>query len=372
MKNCPKVSVIIPVYNVQDYLRQCMESVVNQTLRDIEIICVDDQSTDNSLDILNEYAGRDPRIIVITQKNAGAGAARNNGLKLARGEYLSFLDSDDFFELDMLEKAYNACLIDDIDFVVFRSDKFNNDTKEYITQYHTIRNDLLPSGRVFSYKDIKRDIFKVFVGWAWDKLYRREFVLENNLYFQEQRTTNDLLFVFSALVKAKKITVLEDVLAHHRISLNSSLSNTREKSWQCFYNALLALRDELQASGIYEEIEQSYINYALHFSLWNLNTLSGSVYQMLYNALRIEYFNELGITKHGADYFWNKGEYEQYLRIMRNEANSSHPRKKIPGLQKISALINSLRNNGLKYTIYKVKHYLAMKYSNKTRKSQEA
>lgn len=368
----PKVSVIMPVYNVENYLRQCLDSVINQTLRDIEIICIDDQSTDGSLGILKDYAAIDPRIRIITQKNAGAGAARNTGLKVAKGEYLSFLDSDDFFELDMLEKAYHACSTNNLDFVVFRSDKFDNDSKTYIPLYYSIRKDLLPDKKVFNYRDIPKDLFKVFVGWAWDKLYRREFVLENNLYFQEQRTTNDLLFVFSALVKAKKITVLEDVLAHHRISLNSSLSNTREKSWQCFYNALLALRDELQASGIYEEIEQSYINYALHFSLWNLNTLSGSVYQMLYNALRIEYFNELGITKHGADYFWNKGEYEQYLRIMRNEANSSRPRKKIPGLQKISALINSLRNNGLKYTIYKVKHYLAMKYSNKTRKSQEA
>lgn len=91
-----KVSVILPVYNVSEYLRQCMDSIVGQTLKDIEIICVDDGSTDDSLEILKEYEAKDKRVKVIEQKNAGAGAARNNGLAIATGEYLSFLDSDDF------------------------------------------------------------------------------------------------------------------------------------------------------------------------------------------------------------------------------------------------------------------------------------
>ena len=98
-----KVSVILPVYNAGKYLHQCMDSIVNQTLKDIEIICVDDGSSDNSLEILRQYAEKDERVKVIAQANGGAGAARNNGLRAATGEYLSFLDSDDFFELDMLE-----------------------------------------------------------------------------------------------------------------------------------------------------------------------------------------------------------------------------------------------------------------------------
>ena len=100
-----KVSVIMPVYNVEKYLHQCMDSLVQQTLTDIEIICVDDGSTDNSLAILQEYAQRDSRIIVLQQKNSGAGVARNTGMKIVKGEYLAIVDSDDFFELDMLEKA---------------------------------------------------------------------------------------------------------------------------------------------------------------------------------------------------------------------------------------------------------------------------
>jgi glycosyltransferase involved in cell wall biosynthesis len=356
MKYNPSVSVIIPVYNVENYLHQCLDSVLNQTLSDIEIICVNDESTDSSLDILEEYAARDSRVKIITQKNAGAGAARNTGLRTATGEYLSFLDSDDFFELDMLEKAYSTCLSNKLDFVVFRSDIYNNDRNIFVPQYATIRTDLLPRKEIFSYRDIEKDIFKVFVGWAWDKLFRREFVISNNLLFQEQRTTNDLLFVFSALVKAKRIMVLDDVLAHHRTSLNSSLSRTREKSWRCFYNALLALRDELKASGIYEEVEQSYINYALHFSLWNLNTLTGSAYEKLYNSIKCEFFQELGIPKHGRNYFWNKGEYRQYLKIMKNKkvpaANNRKPQK----CNVVRALLRSIKNNGLKYALHKTKY----------------
>ena len=93
-----KVSVIIPVYNVEKYLRQNLESVANQTLKDIEIICVDDGSTDSSFEIVKEFAEKDSRFIAVSQENGGAGAARNNGLRRAKGKYLSFLDSDDFFD----------------------------------------------------------------------------------------------------------------------------------------------------------------------------------------------------------------------------------------------------------------------------------
>ena len=92
----PKISVIIPVYNVEKYLRECLDSLLNQTFKDIEIICVNDGSTDGSLNILNEYASKDSRFIIINQNNQGLSAARNNGLNVAKGDYVAFLDSDDY------------------------------------------------------------------------------------------------------------------------------------------------------------------------------------------------------------------------------------------------------------------------------------
>ena len=141
MSNNLKVSVIIPVYNVEQYLNQCLDSVINQTLKDIEIICVDDGSTDNSFKMLEEYAQKDNRIKVIHQKNKGAAAARNEGLYIAQGKYLSFLDSDDFFEIDMLEQMYNCAEKYNTDIVVCKSKVISNGI---IKDNTNIKDFLLP------------------------------------------------------------------------------------------------------------------------------------------------------------------------------------------------------------------------------------
>ena len=313
----PIVSVIMPVYNGETYLRQCLDSVVNQTLKEIEIICVDDGSSDRSVEILKEYAAKDERVMVLQQANAGAGAARNNGLSKASGKYLSFLDSDDFFETDMLEKAVEKIAADRADFVVFRCDHYLNDTNTFKKAAYTLKKQTLPPYMPFNFRQITDNVFKAFVGWAWDKVYDREFVMKHNLKFQEQRTSNDMLFVFSALVLAKRITCLDTVLAHQRRNNGESLSNTREKSWFCFYNALKALRDVLKEKGLYEELKKDFVNYAVHFSLWNLNTITGDCYEKLYTKLHEEWFEELEVTGHDEDYFYNKTEYKQLADILR-------------------------------------------------------
>lgn len=313
----PIVSVIMPVYNGETYLRQCLDSVVNQTLKEIEIICVDDGSSDRSVEILKEYAAKDERVMVLQQANAGAGAARNNGLSKASGKYLSFLDSDDFFETDMLEKAVEKIAADRADFVVFRCDHYLNDTNTFKKAAYTLKKQTLPPYTPFNFRQITDNVFKAFVGWAWDKVYDREFVMKHNLKFQEQRTSNDMLFVFSALVLAKRITCLDTVLAHQRRNNGESLSNTREKSWFCFYNALKALRDVLKEKGLYEELKKDFVNYAVHFSLWNLNTITGECYEKLYTKLHEEWFEELEVTGHDEAYFYNKTEYKQLADILR-------------------------------------------------------
>ena len=313
-----KVSVIIPVYNVEPYLKQCMDSVVGQTLKDIEIICVDDGSTDGSLDILKEYATEDSRIQIIEQKNAGAGAARNNGMRHATGKYLSFLDSDDFFEPRMLEKAYDLAEKDQADFVAYKSDQYHTEKKQFVSADWVIHENEIPPYHPFNHRQMTGNVFKVFVGWAWDKLFLKEFVDKHHLTFQEQRTSNDLLFVFSAVVLAKKISVVPMVLAHQRRDAKDSLSKTREYSWDCFYHALMALRDRLREENLYKELEKDYINYALHFSLWNYNTLSEPTKTKLKDKLKTEWFRELGIEGKSKEYFYNKQEFEQYQKIMGN------------------------------------------------------
>ncbi len=311
----PAVSVIIPAYNVEQYIRQGMDSVLKQTLREIEVICVDDGSTDRTLEILKEYEASDSRVKVLTQKNSGAGAARNNGLKLAQGETLSFLDADDFYELNMLEKAYRKLRETKAQFVVFDSDEYMNDTGEYRKPRHIDMN-AIPPYEPFHRRALTNNPFRVFIGWAWDKLYDAEFVRENGFRFQEQRTTNDMAFVFSALIQGERIAVIPQVLAHHRKNVSSSLSNTREESWMCFYNALCEVRRFLLEKQLYQEMGRDFVNYALHSCLWNLNTLQGEAKEKLFNKLKSQWIDDLEISQIEECFFDQKEEYQELLRIM--------------------------------------------------------
>lgn len=357
--NSPKVSVIITVYNAERYLRKCLDSIVNQTLKDIEIICVDDQSSDKSLSILEEYAKKDNRIRVLTQDNAGAGAARNLGIRCAKGEYLSILDSDDFFELNMLEKAYLQAKTDNSDMVVFSCDFYDDTERAFSPCDYSIRQSLLPEARPFSALDVKKDVFRLFIGWAWDKLFRTRLVHEYRLEFQEQRTTNDMLFVFCALIYAQRISVMVDVLAHYRRS-PGSLSVTREKSWHCFYDALLSLRTELKKAGLFERFERDFCNYCLNLSLWHLNTLKEPSYTLLYNKLREEWYEELGVTNHPREYYYNQQEYSQYQSICKHPVGWKPSLQEMPKMKRLKngCIIlrgwNCLIKNGFKYTINRV------------------
>ena len=304
----PKISIIIPVYNTEKYLHECLNSVVSQTIKDVEIICIDDGSTDNSYQILQEYAEKDSRFVILQQENKGAGAARNKGIEIAKGEFLVFLDADDFFEHDMLDVALDKIEKTQADFVIYNSNQFDNNTLQFVDSDWFVIYDFFPNEETFNYTQISGNIFKSIVGWAWDKLYRSSFVKKHNLRFQEQRTTNDALFVFSALFLANKISLLnkEKKLVHHRINNSSSLENTRSKSWMCFYNMLIALKERLIKENKFDELKHDFINYALHFSIWNLNTLKEPIYSLLKEKLKNEWLDSLGITSKDESYFDNK------------------------------------------------------------------
>ena len=130
-ENMPKVSVVIPVYNVEKFLKECLNSIINQSLEDIEIICVDDGSTDNSPKILKEYSLKDNRIKIISQENGGHAVATNNGMALANGKYLYLMDSDDILELNALEELYEYAENKNVDFVLFPAMNYDNDKNRY-------------------------------------------------------------------------------------------------------------------------------------------------------------------------------------------------------------------------------------------------
>lgn len=313
----PKISVIIPVYNAAEFLRDGLDSLLKQTLREIEIICVDDGSKDTSLEILREYEKKDERVIVIHQENQGAGAARNNGMAKAKGEYLSFLDADDFFEADMLEVAYQEAEKVEAEVCVFNADLFDHTEKIYKKCTWAFRKQYFPEKQPFAATDlaVKDNIFRMFNGWPWDKIYRREYIQRIGIEYQNLRTTNDMLFVFMALACAKRIITVDKILIHQRVNVKTSLSRTREKSWDCFYVALVEMQKQLKDRRLYERLEKAFVNWSLNFSLWQLNTMVGDAYEKTYNLLKKEGFERLDITRHDRSYFYNEKEYNQFLRV---------------------------------------------------------
>ena len=213
-----KISVIVPVYNVEVYLRKCLDSLINQTLQDIEIICVNDGSTDNSLDILLEYSQKDSRIKIISQENKGVSEARNTAINIAKGEYLSMVDPDDWVENNMLEVMYNKAVKENADIVEY--DLFEH--RDLVIDSKKVRklkikcNPLIKMkimhGLTYNWQDIKSDIFNIRA-YCWNKLYKTN-LIKNKILF-EGRAGEDYYFCLEAFLTANKICYTNKKLYHY-------------------------------------------------------------------------------------------------------------------------------------------------------------
>ena len=320
----PKVSVIIPVYNTEPYLRECLESVINQTLLDIEIICVDDGSTDGSLAILREYQEKDSRVSVYTQPNLNAGAARNHGLRYAKGKYLSFLDSDDFFERNMLEDCYCALEATNADIVCFFAKMLDMRSGEISDMPWSLVTAHLPDRDVFSPEDISSKIFNSFQNWPWNKMFRHELIKKNNIRFQEIRRTNDMLFTCSALVSAERITVLKHPYAYYRIGTGNSLQQTNHLHPLTFWDAFTETKRYLISSGQYERYKQSFLNETLGGMLFNYHNMRDiSAAAAVFFQIKYRGERDFSFTDYPENYYYDPNQIQDYLTIIKQDLFSS-------------------------------------------------
>lgn len=293
----PLISVIVPVYNVEAYLRECLDSIVNQTFKDIEIICIDDGSTDNSLKILQEYKEKDSRFTILTQKNLYAGVARNAGLKIAKGKYLSFLDSDDFFELTMLEDMYNTAEKDHSDIVVCEYRAYNNKTHSYTKVYRIDTNIIKKSP--FNPSSLGKELFE-FAGLnAWSKLFRKDLFDKYNIHFEECACCNDLTCVCTALALANKISALNRFYISYRMNQTNNITANRHNHTESFLFAIQQVENNLKQFGIYNKFKEAFIYKAKLAFAWEMSlctpeqkeerkaygkkSLSSELYNALYN-----------------------------------------------------------------------------------------
>lgn len=294
----PKVSVIIPAYNASAFIKKCLESVLSQTLSDIEVIVVDDGSTDATREVVRELASGDNRIFLIEQENSYAGVARNNGMKHATGEYLYFLDADDFISKDMLADMVFRMDKDLSDVALCKSSFYGNDSGDvWDIDFATAFPEF---DRCYSSDELAENIFQCCVGWPWDKLFRASFVQKHSLEYQALRTTNDALFVFLAMCLARKISVIGNSYVYHRTNSSSSLESTRLKSWQNGAKAALSIESSLKDLGLYDKYSRSFIEWLFHFAYWNYSTLSGDAKSGLLQFMKDDVLPRLSIESIGS------------------------------------------------------------------------
>lgn len=222
-----KISIIVPVYNASKYLSECLDSIAKQTLKDIEIICINDGSTDNSLQILNDYFAKDKRFVIINQENQGVSVARNTGIESAKGDYIAFVDSDDYIKSDFLEILYSKAVknnaeISAADIVYVANGKLKYDN--YMSKQTFKANKSL----LTSYKDKSKFVRSVNV---WNKLYRTDFINKYNLKFMRGcKFGEDTCFIFLAVSLAQKISLTRDTAYYYRKNDESVTKNAFNSS----------------------------------------------------------------------------------------------------------------------------------------------
>lgn len=315
-----KVSVIMPFHNGAEYINETMAMILGQTLKEIELICVDDESTDQTVMLLQEYAKKDDRITVLQQKKANAGVARNFGMQKA-GEYLLFLDSDDLFETDMLEKMYAACKDCQADVCVCNADQYDNLQEKYIEKPQYLRKKVLPEQMPFSRKTIGKYILYFTTSVPWNKMVSKSFIQEQGIQFQDIARANDQYFSIMTLLLAGRITVVNEKLVHYRVKQKENLTTKFSETPLCAYESMLAVKNTLETIELLKEpeIRCALDNKILNLILYSLNiqnTADG--YKMLYETLKDGGLENLGLFLRDSSYYFNELEYQNLNHIIKS------------------------------------------------------
>ncbi len=290
-----KVSVIIPIYNAHEFLTSALESIVAQDLREIEIICVDDGSTDRSLDIIKAFKDRDQRIRIITENNAGPAAARNKGLSRARGKYIFFLDADDFYEPNLISTLYTLAERAELDIAIADFDIYNTKHARFEHNVESEHFDLLTDGRVVSKSVYPDYILQCATGYVWNKMFRRDFLYENKLSFNTSlRIFEDVHFVTAALATASAIAKDGSILVHHRIYSEQSRSKLFKKYYTDVPKVYYEVKRFLMQRGIYAPVSSSFMNLSASRCYKIYNTLWKDAKENFWNILHDEYAELLG------------------------------------------------------------------------------
>ncbi len=360
-----KVSVIIPIYNAYDYLRPAMDSVIYQTLREIEIICVDDGSTDQSLEILKEYQKNDERIRIVTETNAGPGIARNNGLIRARGEYIAFLDADDFFEPTYLEALYERAKRDDLDIAISRYDIYNSRRAVFSKADEGDHIHIFENGVVSSKNEHPDYILASTAASAWNKIFKRRFVIDKQLLFLTNvKIYEDLYFTVTALSLAERIGMVPETLIHHRIHSEQARTKRIRKNYDQIIVVFLCVKEFLMKRGMYAPLYHSYLNLAASRCYKLYNVLSKDEKEELWTLLHDGKLEELGLAGRGPEDFEQDDVYA-FIANAQMYTHEQYKKRLDRGAEKTAKLETSMKNYKFRK---KLKSFFGKFFSRKTPK----
>ncbi|WP_298129159.1 glycosyltransferase, partial [Micropruina sp.] len=264
----PLVSVIVPVRDGERHLRQALESIVAQTLTDLEVIVVDDGSRDATPAIIAEFAARDPRVRGLPGPATGsAGDARNAGLAVATGDYLAFWDADDQFGPTLLADLYARALADRADIVLTKFTVADERTGQAAPVDWGIRLEYFPEHNPVEPDEVGDALLIAVNPAPWNKLFRGDFVRQADLRFQSLRRANDVYFTAMALARAERLSYLDGYAIEYRIGNEASLQATRDEAPLEFVEALAELRRGFKAIGGWPRLERALANLAVELSL---------------------------------------------------------------------------------------------------------
>ena len=314
-----KVSIIVPVYNVEDYLSQCIDSLINQTLKDIEIICVDDKSTDNSLNILKDYASKDSRIIILEQEiNQGQGVARNRALDVAKGDYIMFCDPDDWYELDACELAYNQISSNNNDMVLFSLNRYYEDSGDIVKKNHfNLMKDYIGCQNI-EIKTLNANFINnlFIVG----QIYNRNFIMNNNIKFGAGRMFEDQSFMLPCYIYANDISILDEYLYNYRIRKSSSTFNNAQ-AYKYFMSITNEFWELISNKSDNKCIIAAFLSYRFGSIFYWFNFLTSidpSIKKEFYNLIR-QFFIKINETVNIAEYKQaiGKENYKKFKKIIK-------------------------------------------------------
>jgi len=302
----PLVSIVLPVYNVEDYLPQCLDSLCDQSFGDFEVLCVNDGSTDGCPQILADFAARDSRIKVINRKNGGLSVARDAALPYVQGKYIAFIDSDDYVTPDYLKKAVSAATSYDTDILLFSHKTYDHALEQEQQSFWALRIEQLPQQPVFNCHDIPDRIFQLAMPAVWNKLFKAEFILSNPmLRFGHFQKAEDYPFVYTAIALAKRIVAIDEYLYVYRANRPGSLLTERPNEPLSFFKPFRLLYSNLLSLGLYEELRDSYARRAAESTLWEILILTHP--DDLASA--VAFMESQGFSQLGIDCLWPVGQF---------------------------------------------------------------